>query len=223
MSSRGFQVKKQKIYFAVIIVSLMSEIFITGHIINYEAFFRDKYVIAGKMPSYVYPGLQYSLFVLCILLVLLIIGIFLRGKLPVYSWVIFSAVCLLVSIYSILTAVRSYNFMERYEPEGTIMQGTTLEDLSLIYNSQKSIAIYFKKDDCPACISIEGGLASYFRENNVDYVCYSTTMDKELRPDYLHEQLMKYGIQSVLSIVFLENGKVTEKWEYEDIEKRLYH
>lgn len=184
MSSRGFQVKKQKIYFAVIIVSLMSEIFITGHIINYEAFFRDKYVIAGKMPSYVYPGLQYSLFVLCILLVLLIIGIFLRGKLPVYSWVIFSAVCLLVSIYSILTAVRSYNFMERYEPEGTIMQGTTLEDLSLIYNSQKSIAIYFKKDDCPACISIEGGLASYFRENNVDYVCYSTTMDKELRPDY---------------------------------------
>ena len=39
MSSRGFSGKKQKIYFAVIIVSLMSEIFITGHIINYECFF----------------------------------------------------------------------------------------------------------------------------------------------------------------------------------------
>ena len=34
--------------------------------------------------------------------------------------------------------------MERYEPEGTIMQGTTLEDLSLIYDSHESIAIYFK-------------------------------------------------------------------------------
>lgn len=48
MSSRGFQVKKQKIYFAVIIVSLMSEIFITGHIINYEAFFVINMLLRGK-------------------------------------------------------------------------------------------------------------------------------------------------------------------------------
>lgn len=48
MSSRGFQVKKQKIYFAVIIVSLMSEIFITGHIINYEAFFVINMLLRGN-------------------------------------------------------------------------------------------------------------------------------------------------------------------------------
>lgn len=222
MKSRSFQTMKQKIYFAIMSVFLMSEIFITGHIINYEALFRDKYIIAGKMPSYVYPGLQHSLLVLSALFIILIIGIFARNKLPGYTWIFFFIVCVFVSIYSILTAVRAYNFMKRYEPEGRIMQSTTLEDLNLLYNSQESIAIYFKKDDCPACISIEGELSAYFRDNNVDYICYSTTMDKESRPDYLQEQLSKYGIQSVPSIVFLENGKITEKWEYEDIEKRMY-
>lgn len=167
MKTRKILAMKQKIYFAVLSVFLMSEIFITGHIINYEALFRDKYIIAGELPAYVNPGLLNSLMVLCTLFIILIIGIFARNKLPGYAWIIFFIVCVSVGIYSILTAVRSYNFMKSYESERKIMQSTILDDLSLLFNSKESIAISRKNDDCPACISIEGDLSAYFKENNV--------------------------------------------------------
>lgn len=88
-----------------------------------------------------------------------------------------------------------------------------------------TMTIYVSREDCPACITMEPVVRDFCRKKDMKMLYYDTIQDREKRKEYMDKVLDKYEIDSVPTIIVIENGKVEQKFDgdtmLEDFEKFL--
>lgn len=209
----------KKVTVACIVLILIC-LFISGRVIYNLGIFFDYYNVSGTIPNYVRPGssLSFLLLSLGLLVSVLFLCFYIYNKKISKVFLIIHIMAIIIIIfYSVVTAVRCTNYIERYAKEKGIEANCTLEDLGDVISSRKSGIIYFKRDDCSACLEIEEELKKYFEDNNCKYMCYSTTLDKNTRSEEMWEQLNNYGISLVPTLLYIEKGNIIYHYEGDEI------
>lgn len=201
------------------IVLILICLFISGRI-NYNlGIFFDYYNVSGTIPNYVRIGssLSFLLLSLGLLVSVLFLCFYTYKNISKVFLMIHIMAIIIIIFYSAVTAIRCTNYMEKYTRKKGIEANCTLEDLEDIITSRKNGIIYFKRDDCPACLEIEEELKKYLEDNNYKYMCYSTTLDKNTRLEEMWEQLDNYGISFVPTLLYIEKGNIIYHYEGNEI------
>lgn len=98
------------------------------------------------------------------------------------------------------------------------MTELTLEQLEarIELKTAKPLYLYIGRDDCPDCQKVHPRLTEINRDNHLGILSYSTSRDRESRPEKMYEILDRLQVDSVPMILILENGEVTERYSGED-------
>lgn len=98
------------------------------------------------------------------------------------------------------------------------MTELSLEQLETFINgnTSKEQYLYIGRDDCPDCQKIFPTLIELNHTYHLGMRSYSTSQDRESRPDEMYEILDYLQVDSVPMILILKNGKVSERYSGDD-------
>lgn len=98
------------------------------------------------------------------------------------------------------------------------MKELTLEQLAarIEMNAARPQYLYIGRDDCPDCQEVLPKLTELNRENHLRILSYSTSQDRDSRPEQMYEVLDRLQVDSVPTVLVLEAGEVTERYSGED-------
>lgn len=98
------------------------------------------------------------------------------------------------------------------------MKELTLEQLTarIEMNSSRPQYLYIGRDDCPDCRKVLPELTKLNREKHLQILSYSTSQDRDFRPEQMYEVLDHLQVDSVPTVLVLEAGKVIERYSGEE-------
>lgn len=98
------------------------------------------------------------------------------------------------------------------------MKELTLEQLKarIEMTASRPQYIYIGRDDCPDCQKVFPSLTELNRKNHLQILSYSTSRDRESRPEEMYEVLDHLKVDSVPMILVLKAGEVTERYSGEE-------
>lgn len=98
------------------------------------------------------------------------------------------------------------------------MTQLTLEQLEarVDMHTAKPQYLYIGRDDCPDCQKVLPKLTQVNHDNHLGILSYSTSQDRETRPEQMYELLDQLQVDSVPMILILENGEVTQRYSGDD-------
>lgn len=101
---------------------------------------------------------------------------------------------------------------------GKKMTNLSLEQLETFIsgNSSKEQYLYIGRDDCPDCQKVLPTLTEINHTYRLDMRSYSTSQDRESRPEEMYEILDCLQVDSVPTILILKNGEVTKRYSGDD-------
>lgn len=95
----------------------------------------------------------------------------------------------------------------------------SLDNLNDIIKSKKSQLIYIGRPNCPYCKNFDARLGEYLTNNNKTILYYNTIYDRENNNIEMTSTLNKLNVQTVPSIVKLDNGNVEKLITGDDIDE----
>ncbi|MED9966655.1 MAG: thioredoxin family protein [Blautia sp.] len=98
------------------------------------------------------------------------------------------------------------------------MKELTLEQLTarIEMNAARPQYLYIGRDDCPDCQKVLPELTELNREKHLQILSYSTSRDRDSRPEQMYEVLNHLQVDSVPTVLVLEAGEVTERYSGEE-------
>lgn len=116
-------------------------------------------------------------------------------------------------LLSALPPILSASIQRSAEQE---MRAITLEQLEAHSVMQTKQYLYIGRDDCPDCQAVYPRLTEVNQDNHLGILYYSTSQDRESRPEEMYEVLDALQVDSVPMILLLESGEVRERYSGED-------
>lgn len=95
----------------------------------------------------------------------------------------------------------------------------TLEEFddSIHGKSEKdTVFIYVGRDDCPDCEAFSPKLQTIIKEEKISVLYYSTSQDREERPDEMYALLDEAKVTEVPVILEVINGKISSSYTGEE-------
>lgn len=98
------------------------------------------------------------------------------------------------------------------------MKELTLEQLKARTEMKSPMPqyLYIGRDDCPDCQKVLPELTVLNRKNHLRILYYSTSRDRESRPEQMYEVLGELQVDSVPMVLVLEAGEVTARYSGEE-------
>lgn len=184
-------------YNYLIIFSLII-LFIFAFIINSEFVILRDYNL--------YPIVN-SFFIMILLIILLIFYMLNKNSLLVNRIYLFIISALTILLIFEFIRVKDYNNKVDYFDNNEISMVNMI-------NSNENL-FYFYRDDCIFCNEIDEPLKTYIKDN--DLFVYKIDTSKVIDKKVFDE----IGLYAVPSIFYLENDKIVERYDYDEIKKLI--
>lgn len=120
---------------------------------------------------------------------------------------------------NVLSPLREYLSGNMNPPAETLelFEEKSLDELQAIIDMNGSGAILFRRDNCSDCEAFIPVLKELLKKEEFSLLSYNTSEDRDAQYDFMIDVLARYGVDSVPSIVILEDGEVTQYFSGENI------
>lgn len=210
--------KKLRFFQLIIILILLFLFFFCLKSASIEGYLQSRYDFLESMPL---PFANYAFcFTALILAMIFNVYNYIRKKVMCKTNLI---VFLLAVSFVSLTTVKNYIYYSQEIKllEQNYIERTFLDNIETILDSGTTATIYVGRADCDYCQEVDPLIRRYAYYGQHKMYYYDTFADREYNTEYMKLVLERLGVDSVPSIISIENGMVTQVMEYDEILKWL--
>lgn len=111
----------------------------------------------------------------------------------------------------------SYNKAQNDDFQSDNISLITFEELKGVIDADGTHIIYIGRKSCPLCAYIMTDFQSFIEDSNLEVMYYSTTQDRDTRPEEMREVLNSINVHSIPTTIILHNGEIVKMFVGKDM------